>query len=111
MAGNEPSREVQAFADALQHWAEQGSKQEREQKETLLRWLLSRSQSRRFKLRGASTDNKYIIKRTPIANIDINKAITDALAEYNPDLPTEGWVQGGPIWTKGYGSYWEKAYG
>ena len=102
-----PSREVQAFATALQKWAEEEPK--REQKQRLLKWLLSRCESHRFE----GSKGKYVIKRTPISKIDIDKAVMDALVGYNPDLPTSGWVRGGPIWPRGYGygDFWPRGYG
>ena len=44
-------------------------------------------------------------------DISINKAVQRAMMNYNPDLPTSGWVRGGPIWPKAYGDMWPKAYG
>jgi len=108
--GKEPSPEVQAFADALQDWAERGTGPDRGKRETLLKWLLSRCKSRGFELKGESGANKYIIERRPITDIDIKEAVMRAMAGYNPDLPTAGWVRGGPIWPKGYGDFWPKGY-
>lgn len=101
------SREVQAFANALQEWASQGHPREQKQRETLLKWLLSRCESHRFE----GSKGKYVIKRTDIKDINIKDAVKDALVGYNPDLPTSGWVRGGPIWPKAYGNIWPKAYG
>jgi hypothetical protein len=97
-----PSREVQAFANALQEWAAHDK-----QRETLLKWLLSRCESRRFE----GSKGKYVIKRRSIKDINVKDAVRDALAGYNPDLPTSGWVRGGPIWARAYGDIWSRAYG
>lgn len=110
------SSEVQAFAKALQKWAEEGPK--RKQKQLLLKWLLTRCESRGFegpcKLRrpkGPEEEDKYVVKRTDIEDVKIKEAVMRAMAGYNPDLPTSGWVRGGPIWPKAYGNIWPKAYG
>jgi hypothetical protein len=109
-----PSGEVQAFAKSLQKWAEDGPKQN--QKRLLLKWLLSRCESRGFKgthksrgSKGVKEEDKYVIKRTDIEDIKIEEAVMRAMAGYNPDLPTSGWVRGGPIWPKAYGNIWPKA--
>ena len=109
MAGQKPKRkkpnpEVEAFAAALQEWAAQPPDQE--QKERLLRWLLSRCESHGF----IGSEGKYVIERREITYKDIDQAVMDALAGYNPDLPTSGWVRGGPIWPRGYGygDFWPR---
>jgi hypothetical protein len=107
-----PSPEVQAFAEALQKWAAEGP--DREQKQRLLKWLLSRCESRGFKSRESKRpkeEDKYVIERKDITKIEIDKAVMRAMASYNPDLPTSGWVRGGPIWPRGYGDFWPRGYG
>ena len=108
-----PSPEVTEFANALQQWAAEGP--DREQKERLLRWLLSRCESRAFKGPGQPTGSKdpdkYVIRRIDINEIEIVKAVERAMAGYNPDLPTSGWVRGGPIWPRAYGDIWPRSYG
>jgi hypothetical protein len=111
-----PSPEVRKFASALEKWAAEGSK--REQKQRLLKWLLSRCESRGFKgpyksrgSKASKEENKYVIKRIDIEDTKIKEAVMSAMADYNPDLPTSGWVRGGPIWPKAYGNIWPKAYG
>lgn len=100
-----PSPEVQAFAQELNAWGQTLPPKQ----QTLLKWLLSRCESRGFK--GKGSKGTYVIKRTKISEIKINKAVMDALVGYKPDLPTSGWVRGGPIWPKAYGGIWPKAYG
>ncbi|UCF16906.1 MAG: hypothetical protein JSW59_05495, partial [Phycisphaerales bacterium] len=103
--------EVKAFAKALQEWAEQGPASE--QRETLLKWLLSRCESRGFKSGKSKLgeDDVYLIRRTGIGDIKIKQAVMRAMKGYNPNLPTSGWVRGGPFWQKGYGEFgWQKAY-
>jgi len=112
MDNNRANREVQAFAEALQKWAEEEPK--REQKELLLKWLLSRCESRGFKSReskGPEEEDKYVIKRIDITEIEIKEAVMRAMAGYNPALSTSGWVRGGPIWPRGYGDFWPRGYG
>jgi hypothetical protein len=100
-----PSPEVREFADELKEWAEQD-----EERETLVKWLLTRTVSHRFE--GA--EGKFVIERTDINDFDIKKAVIHAMADCkpNPGLSTTGWVRGGPTWPKAYGSgTWLKAYG
>lgn len=100
-----PSPKVEEFADALQEWARQD-----EERETLAKWLLTRTVSHRFE----GTGGKFVIERRDIDDFDIKKAVTHALAECkpNPGLYTSGWVRGGPNWPKAYGpDNWLKAYG
>ena len=110
-----PSPEVQAFANALEEWAAEGPKGQ--QKQLLLKWLLSRCESRAFKgpsksrRSQGSEEDKYVIRRINIEDIKIKDAVMRAMADYNPDLPTSGWVRGGPIWPKAYGDIWPRAYG
>lgn len=111
-----PSIEVQAFANALQKWAEEEPK--REQKQLLLKWLLSRCESRGFRgpcksrgSKGSKEEDKYVIKRIDIEDTKIKEAVMRAMAGYNPDLPTSGWIRGGPIWPRAYGDIWPRAYG
>jgi len=110
---NKPSPEVTKFANALQVWAAEGP--DREQRQRLLKWLLSRCESRAFKGRGKSArakePDKYVIRRIDIDEIEIDKAVERAMSGYNPDLPTSGWVRGGPIWPRAYGDIWPKSYG
>ena len=88
-----------------------------QQKQLLLKWLLSRCESRAFKgpsksrRSQGSEEDKYVIRRINIEDIKIKDAVMRAMADYNPDLPTSGWVRGGPIWPKAYGDIWPKAYG
>ena len=107
------SLEVTGFANALKEWAAKDPDRER-----LLRWLLSRCESRGFKgplksrgSKGPEEEDKYLIRRIDIDKIQIVKTVVRAMAGYNPDLPTSGWVRGGPIWPKAYGDIWPKAYG
>lgn len=99
-----PSAEVKEFAYALQEWAE-----EDRQRETLVKWLLSRTTSLQFE----GTEGKYVVERTDINDFDIRKAVVHAMADCspNPGMSTKGWVQGGPVWPKAYGNVWPKAYG
>jgi len=106
MDNNRANREVQAFAEAVQEWAEEEPK--REQKQLFLKWLLSRCESRGFK--GPEEEDKYVIKRTDIEDIKIKEAVMRVMAGYNPDLHTSGRVRGGPIWPKAYSNIWPKAY-
>lgn len=113
-----PNPEVKAFAKALKEWAEKKPDDPdaltQEQKKRLLRWLLSRCESHGFKShesKNRKEDNNYIIKRTGIKDIKIREAVMRAMKGYNPALPTSGWVRGGPFWLKGYGEFWQKAYG
>lgn len=113
-----PSPEVKAFANALQEWGAEGPKREQKQKQRLLKWLLSRCESRGFKgacksrgSKGPKEENKYVIKRIDIEDTKIKEAVMRAMADYNPDLPTSGWVRGGPIWPRGYGDFWARGYG
>jgi hypothetical protein len=107
------SLEVTGFANALKKWAADDPDRGR-----LLRWLLSRCESRGFKgplksrgFKGPKEKGKYVIRRIDINNIPIVETVERALAGYNPDLPTSGWIRGGPIWPKAYGDMWPKAYG
>jgi hypothetical protein len=107
----EANPEVKAFAKALQEWAKQGPAPE--QRETLLKWLLSRCESRGFKsgkFRPVGEEDVSLIRRTNIKDIKIKQAVMRAMKGYNPDLSTSGWVRGGPFWQKGYGVFWQKAY-
>jgi hypothetical protein len=113
-----PSPKVRAFAEELQKWATQGKPGEQKQRETLLKWLLSRCESHGFKgpsksrrSKGRKEKDKYVIRRIDIKDINIRDAVENALAGYNPDLPTSGWVRGGPIWARAYGDIWSRAYG
>ena len=112
----QPNPEVTEFANALKNWAAEGP--ECEQKQRLLRWLLSRCESRGFKgpckssvPKDPSEADKYVIRRIDINEIEIDKAVERAMAGYNPDLPTSGWVRGGPIWPRSYGDIWPRSYG
>ena len=107
---------VEEFASALQAWAADGP--DREQKQRLLKWLLTRCESRMFigprkssESKDSGEDDKYVIKRINIDEINIGKAVMRAMAGYNPSLPTSGWIRGGPIWPKAYGNIWPKGYG
>ena len=109
--------EVEAFANALQKWAEKEpdalDELDREQKKRLLRWLLSRCESRGFKTsesKPVGEEDKYVIKRTDITDVKVKEAVMRAMKGYNPSLPTSGWVRGGPYWPKAYGEFWPKAY-
>jgi len=113
-----PNPKVKAFANALQEWVEEGPKGEQKQKQRLLKWLLSRCESRGFKgpfksrgSKGSKGEDKYVIKRIDIEDIKIKEAVMRAMAGYNPDLPTSGWIRGGPIWPRAYGDIWPRAYG
>jgi hypothetical protein len=103
--------EVKEFAEALENWATEGD--DREKRERLLKWLLSRCESRGFKSRQSKNrteKDKYLIKRVDITEIDIKKAVVRAMKGYNPALDTSSWIRGGPIWPKGYGEFWPKGY-
>jgi len=110
-----PSPEVQAFANVLEQWAAEGPK--RQQKQQLLKWLLSRCESREFKdpnnPRGSkgSEEDKNVAKKTVAEGSRIKEAVTRALASYNPESPTSGFIQSTDIWPKAYGDIWPKAYG
>ena len=111
-------REVAEFADALQEWAEEGTTQEHKQRQTLLKWLLSRTEPGGFKdpskVRGSKNpkeEDKDAVKRTNIEDIRIKEAVTRAMASYKSDLPTSGLAGSGSIWPKAYGYIWPKAYG
>jgi len=113
-----PNPEVKKFAKALEKWATEGSKGEQKKKERLLKWLLSRCESRGFKgpckprsSKRSGEENKYVIKRINIEDTKIEEAVMHAMADYNPDLPTSGWIRGGPIWPRAYGDIWPRAYG
>ena len=102
-----PNPVHEKFARELEMWA--GDNEERE---TLVKWLLTRTVSHGFE--GTGTKGKFILKRTDIKNFDIKKAVVHAMADCkpNPGLSTTGWVRGGPTWPKAYGSdMWLKAYG
>lgn len=110
------NREVTDFATALKAWAEEGP--DREQKQRLLKWLLTRCESRMFVAPNKSSGpkdapeaDKYILKRIDIDEIEIEQAVIRAMAGYNPSLPTNGWIRGGPVWPKAYGDVWPKGYG
>ncbi len=100
------SPEVTEFANLLQKWAAEGPDQERKQR--LLRWLLSRCESRG--LRGTE-EGKYVIKGVDVSNIPMVETVERAMAGYNPDVPTSGWVRSASTWSKAYGDVWPKAYG
>ena len=100
------SPEVTEFANALQKWAAEGPDQERKQQ--LLRWLLSRCESRGFK--GPEEKDKYVIRRIDINKIPIVETVERAMAGYNPDMPTSGWVRSCSTWPKAYSDVWPKAY-
>jgi len=111
-----PNPEVTEFASALKNWAAKGP--DSEQKQRLLRWLLTRCESRAFKgpckspgSKDPGEPDKYVIRRIDINKIEIDKAVERAMAGYNPDLPTSGWVRGGPIWPRAYGDIWPRSYG
>lgn len=108
-AKKRPSPEVKAFARELDAWGQTLPQKQ----QILLKWLLSRCKSRGFKSRKSKRpeDKKYVIERKEITELEIDKAVMDALAGYNPDLPTSGWVRGGPIWPRGYGDFWPRGYG
>jgi len=99
------SPEVTEFANVLQKWAAEGPDQERKQR--LLRWLLSRCESRGFK---GPEEDKSVTKRMDINNIPIVETVERAMAGYNPDLPTSGSVQSDSTWPKAYSDVWPKAY-
>lgn len=111
-----PNPEVTEFANALKNWAEE--EPGREQKERLLRWLLSRCESRGFtgpidssRPKDPEEPDKFVIRRVDINEVEIVKAVERALTGYNPDLPTSGWVRGGPFWPRAYGDMWPRSYG
>jgi len=103
---------IKDFAIALEKWVEGD-----DEKQLLLKWLLSRCESRGFKGPGKSSKisdpraNRYLIERRSIEDLNIAKAVMRAMQGYNPHLPTGGWIRGGPIWPKAYGDIWPKAYG
>ena len=100
------SPEVTEFAKALQEWAVEGP--DRDKKQQLLRWLLSRCESRGFK--GPEERDKYVTKRVDINNIPIIETVERAMAGYNPDLPASGGVRSGQVRSKAYNDIWTKAY-
>jgi len=111
-------REVAEFANALQEWAEEGTTQEQKQRQTLLKWLLSRTESGGYKdyskSRGSKDpkeEDKDVAKRTNIEDVRIKEAVMRAMASYKSDLPTSSLAAGGSIWPKAYGYIWPKAYG
>lgn len=93
--------DVEKLAQDLAEWAKGRS----ERQQTLMRWLLSRCESREIKI----DSGKYVIaKRKDIRVIDIKDAVMRALAglEPNPgELPMSGWVRGGPIWPRAYANW------
>ena len=97
-------KDVEKLAQALAEWV--GRRSDTDQ--TLMRWLLSRCESRGFKV-----DGKYVIDRINDINVlDIEGAVMRALADLEPnpgELPTTGWVRGGPIWPRAYGD-WPRSY-
>jgi hypothetical protein len=101
---NPPDLGVEEFADALEEWAA-----EDKGRETLVKWLLTRTVSHRFEC----TEGKFVIERTDINDFDIKKAVMHAMADCkpNPGMSTSGWVRGGPTWPKAYAPGWLKAYG
>jgi hypothetical protein len=98
------SPEVTEFAEELEMWAK-----ENPERETLVKWLLTRTVSHHFE----GTGGKFVVERTNIEDFDIQKAVRQAMAECkpNPGLPTYGWTQGGPTWPRAYSPMWPKAYG
>ena len=105
MDNNRANREIQAFAEAIQEWAEEGPK--REQKQQFLKWLLSRCESRGFE---GPSEYKYVSKRTGIEDIKIKEAVMRAMESYNPDLLMYSSVRGSNVWPKAYSNIWPKAY-
>jgi len=101
-------KEVAEFANALQEWAEQGTTPEQKQRETLVKWFLSRPDSRGFK--GPKEEDKHVVKRTNIEDGKIKEAVMCAMASYKSDLPTSGGAGSDPIWPKAYSNTWVKAY-
>lgn len=110
-----PSPEVQAFANVLEQWAADGPK--RQQKQQLVKWLLSRCETREFKglnnPRGSkgSEGDKNVTKKTATEDSRIKEAVMRAMASYNPESPTSSYSLGSDIWPKAYGDIWPKAYG
>ena len=106
--GKPPNPVHVKFAEELETWAKNDK-----ERETLAKWLLTRTVSHHFEGTGG-TEGKFIIKRTDINDFDIKKAVMHAMADCkpNPGMSTTGWVRGGPSWPKAYGSNsWVKAYG
>jgi len=102
------NNEVTEFAKALKDWTAKDPDRER-----LLKWLLSRCESRGFKSRKSkdrTEEDKYVIRRVNIEDISIVKMVERAMKGYNPDLDTTSWIRGGPMWPKGYGEFWPKGY-
>ena len=93
--------EIGEFANELEAWAK-----ENPERKTLVQWLLTRTESRRFE----GTEGKFVIERTDITKFDIKKAVMRAMEGYNSDLPTSGWARGGPMWPRGdaYGDFWPR---
>jgi hypothetical protein len=111
-------REVAEFADALQEWAEEGTTREQKQRQTLLKWLLSRTDSRGpkdpSKSRGSKDlkeEDRDVVNRTNIEGVKIKEAVTCAMASYKSDLSASGSVGSDFVWPKAYSSIWPKAYG
>ncbi len=97
-------RETEKFAKELEMWAK-----EAKGREILVKWLLTRTVSHPFE----GTEGKFVIERTAIEDVDIQKAVMHAMTDCkpNPGMSTTGWVRGGPTWPRAYGSGWLKAYG
>jgi hypothetical protein len=99
--------DVQQFARKLDYWAQ---KELTKPQQTLLRWLLSRCESRALEIMpknvekgGKKIEGRYLIEMKDVNEINIEEAVMDALAGLSPnpdELPTSGWMRGGPIWPR-----------
>jgi hypothetical protein len=98
-------KDVETLARDLAEWVGRRSDTDK----TLIRWLLSRCEARGLRI----DSGKYVIARINDINvIDVKDAVMRALADFEPnpgDLPTTGWVRGGPIWPRAYGD-WPRSY-
>lgn len=102
-AGEFPKETVEEFAKELMRWAGQD-----EERETLVKWLLTRTVSHRFQ----GTGGELVITKVDIDEFDIVKAVTHAMTECkpNPGPEASGWVRGGWPRLSPPGG-WLKAYG
>jgi hypothetical protein len=73
----------------------------------------TRTASHRFWFEGKDKEDKFVIERRPIADLDIGQAVIQAMkgCKRNPGFSTSGWIRGGPTWQRAYAPGWLKAYG
>lgn len=97
----QPPDEVQQLAQSLDTWAQ---RELPPRQQTLLRWLLSRGESREIKIGKGSYATKINIDET-----NIKKAVMDALAALNPDqFSTNGGVPSAYVWPRS-GYVWPRS--